>query len=216
MPLTIRGVFVRRKGFILEVGSVDVDYKTQQFSVVDGKRKLLWICPFYEKWKQMIYRCYSPKEKLKKVGYLEATCCDEWLSLSVFKSWMEQQQFIDNDGNIMHLDKDTLVKGNKCYSPKTCVFLHHKVNCFIFSDGFYSSSPKLGVTYHKCSGKYQAQCNDPFGIRPRALGLFIDSDSAHMAYIETKHQYACELASSKYVTDHRVADVLINMFNKTT
>ena len=198
----------RQKGVIYGVGLVDVDYKTQIFDVIDGKRKLIWICPFYEKWKQMIRRCYSDKEKSKNQGYVGVTCCENWLSLQNFKNWMERQDYLFKDGTVLELDKDLLYKGNKIYSPSTCVFIHHKVNSFIFKEDFYAKDLPLGVTYDKRSGKYQVQCNDPFKRRPRHISYGRDEKLLHNLYLETKHKYACELADSEYVTDERVAKAL--------
>lgn len=201
--------YIRKKGVILGIGIVDVDYKTQVFEGKGKDRKLIWVCPFYEKWKQMLRRCYSMKEKNKNVGYIGVTCAPEWLNLSNFKAWMETQHYMNPiDGSILELDKDILFKGNKIYSPETCVFLHHKVNSFIFKEDFYSKNLPLGVTYDKRSGRYQAQCLDPFKKRSRHLGYGYDPQILARLYLTTKHKYACELADSEYVTDLRVKEAL--------
>lgn len=207
---------MRKVGVILGVGIVDVDYRTQIFENVNGVRKLVWICPFYEKWKQMIRRCYSDKEKLRNTNYKDVTCCPEWLSLSNFKTWMESQNYLDSDGKILELDKDFLVEGNKIYSPSTCVFVHHKVNSFIFTEDFYVKTYLLGVTYVGRSNKFQAQCNDPLGRYSRNLGVFSNEIEAHDVYMRTKCRYACDLADSIYVNDERVAVALRNRFKQTS
>lgn len=166
------------------------------------------MCPYYEKWKQMLRRCYSQKEKDKNPGYQEVTCVPEWLSLSNFKSWMVVQEYRFYDGTMLELDKDMLFKDNKIYGPDTCVFLHHKVNSFIFRDEFHSRNHPLGVTYDKRTGKYQAQCLDPFKYRSRHICYGFDPHELHLKYLGRKHQYACELADSEYVTDKRVAEAL--------
>lgn len=199
---------IRTKGVIYGVGIVDVDYKTQVFSIVDGKRKLVWVCPFYEKWKQMIRRCFSEKEKEKNPTYANVTCCDEWISLSNFKRWMESQSYLDKSGRVMDLDKDLLVEGNLVYSPSNCVFIPHILNSFIFNDKSYTKNYPLGVTYVKREGKFQAQCNDPFNKRSRHICYGNDPEKLHQIYLSRKHQYACELADSEYVTDERVAKAL--------
>lgn len=52
---------MRKRGIIYGVGTVDVDYHTQVFTGEGGGRRLKWICPIYEAWKQMLRRVYSDK-----------------------------------------------------------------------------------------------------------------------------------------------------------
>ena len=98
---------------IYGIGINDLEY-----SVNIGGRGHQERCPFYLKWKDLIRRCYYDNFKELKKSYLEATTCESWIRASIFKSWMEKQ---DWEGN--HLDKDLLVPGNKIYSPETCVFI---------------------------------------------------------------------------------------------
>ena len=83
-------------------------------------------CLYYTKWHGMIRRCYSKESETKNPTYKDCYVCDEWLTFSNFKSWMETQ---DWEGRV--LDKDLLVYGNKIYSPDTCLFLDQRINSFI-------------------------------------------------------------------------------------
>ena len=69
-------------------------------------------------WKNMIKRCDN---KLKNRKY-DCYCCDEWLIFENFKKWFDKNYYqIENER--MALDKDILFKGNKIYSPETCIFV---------------------------------------------------------------------------------------------
>ena len=117
------------------VGVNDADYVVsinETVGYVDGKRKekLVWICPFYRTWKGMLGRGYSEKLKLKYPSYKDVTVCEEWHLFSTFRAWMDQQ-----DWEGLQLDKDLLVKGNKIYSPETCLFVSGQVNNFVLERG---------------------------------------------------------------------------------
>ena len=73
----------------------------------------------------MLQRCYSESHLVRQPTYKGCSVCEEWLTFSNFKSWMEQQ---DWEGK--QLDKDLLVYKNKIYSPETCVFVSSVINSF--------------------------------------------------------------------------------------
>ena len=80
----------RKSKLVSGVGINDADYEVQKYTVVSGKRKRIWICPYYITWTHMLQRCYSEKSQLKHPTYKGCTVCDEWLIFSNFKTWMEQ------------------------------------------------------------------------------------------------------------------------------
>ena len=76
------------------VGINDADYTlsiTESLGYVDGKRKqkLIWRCKFYATWKSMIERGYSNKVKERSPTYEDVSVCEEWLTFSKFKAWLE-------------------------------------------------------------------------------------------------------------------------------
>ena len=120
-----------KKCLVYGVGINDADYRVQENKCYTnnlGKRatEVLWRCPYYDRWYGMIRRCYSERELSRFPTYKGCSVCEEWLTFSNFKSWMEQQ---DWEGK--HLDKDLLIYKNKVYSSETCVFVDYKVNLFI-------------------------------------------------------------------------------------
>lgn len=158
-------------------------------------------CPFYRKWIGMLARCYNEKQRSKYPTYIGCTVCDEWLTFSNFRSWMEKQ-----DWQGKSLDKDLLVKGNKVYSPETCVFVDHMTNSFTVELFATRGDYPLGVRLHKRSGKLEVRCSNPFTKKQETIGYFTCPNEAHLAWKMRKHQHACRLADLQ--TDDRVATAL--------
>jgi hypothetical protein len=79
----------------------------------------------YDYWRGMIRRCYSEKYHITHPTYRNCTVCDEWKCYDNFKEWFKINYYeIHNESTA--LDKDILIKGNKVYSPDTCVFVPKK------------------------------------------------------------------------------------------
>lgn len=195
------------KRSVYGVGINDAVHNIVKFAIVGGKRKQVWLCPFYSTWRGMLKRCYCKKEHQRYPTYKCCSVCDEWLIFSNFKAWMEKQ---DWEGK--HLDKDLLVINNKCYSPDHCIFVDHKINIFVTDSGGARGEYMIGVSWHKASGKFRASCGNPFTGRYEHLGLFTDELEAHLAWKARKHELACELADSDLVTDERLAEALRNRY----
>lgn len=125
----------RIKG-IRGIGINDANYQTQIYELKGGKRVSLWVCPYYKTWSSLLKRVTTYKTKPQ--------VCEGWLRFSNFKVWMEQQPW---EG--MELDKDVLSKEYPIYSPETCCFLPHNLNCLLKDNASYSNVHPLGV----CSPK---------------------------------------------------------------
>ena len=188
----------------------DADYVVQQFETIgylDGKikQKLVWFCPYYRSWKNMLDRCYSAKKHERNPAYKGCTVSKEWLTFSVFKAWMSTQ---DWEGK--HLDKDLLFQGNKIYGADTCVFVTRAVNNFTLDRGAARGEFLIGVFWHKQSKKFQSKCNNPFTKKLEHLGLFTSEQEAHEAWLKRKLELAHELAAIQ--TDPRVAKALVDRY----
>lgn len=189
------------------VGINDADYKVQIKQTIQGKRKLIWICPFYRKWQDMLKRCYSEKFIKKHATYAGCTVCEEWKLFSNFKSWMESQNWEN-----MQLDKDLMLYENKHYCPEACVFVSPTVNSFLIkcdkSRGIYP----LGVTRREdCHNPYQVQV----GIgksKSKYLGVFATPHVAHRAWQLAKIEYGLRLAKSE--THIKVKQGLLRVVSK--
>jgi hypothetical protein len=77
----------------------------------------------YQKWKNMLTRCYDEKYQLANPTYKGCTVCDEWHDFQAFAEWYYINK--PTDGAEYHLDKDlkATTASNKVYSPLTCTFL---------------------------------------------------------------------------------------------
>jgi hypothetical protein len=115
-PATKRSLSIRK--LLYGKGINDAKYKT----VIKSNDKTIW-CPIYQKWVNMIKRCYCEKAVSKNKTYDGCTVCDEWLLFSNFSAWYELN-YIDG----YDLDKDLKYKGNKVYSTGTCLFIPSTLN----------------------------------------------------------------------------------------
>jgi len=202
--------FVRKKKkLVCGVGINDADYVVGTREVVkcegvEGKRQQLRICPFYRRWADMLKRCYSRKYHESCPTYSDCYVCEEWLTFSNFKAWMEKQ-----DWEAKHLDKDILLVGNKVYSPDTCLFVDRKVNLFLVDSKKTRGCFMIGVCLEKASNKFMATCNDGSG-KKKYLGLFDTELEAHKAWLAFKLEQAKILAAEQ--SDTRVAKALIERY----
>ena len=192
------------------VGISDADYVVQKFETigyVNGKQKqkLVWCCPYYLAWKNMLQRCYSTKYQESKPTYIGCSVSEDWKYFSVFKAWMECQ-----DWEGMQLDKDLLFEGNKVYSEETCVFVSRAVNMFTTDRGNDRGEWLIGVYWNKPAGKFLSQCGNPFTKKHEYLGLFVCEQEAHKAWLKRKLELAHLLAAEQ--TDERVGRALIERY----
>jgi hypothetical protein len=184
---------------IFGVGVNDAPHAVQKYHCHKGSRKLVWICPFFRRWRNMIERCYSEYFLNRRPTYRGCSVCEEWLTFSKFKVWMEKQDWEGKE-----LDKDILVKENKVYSPETCCFVTKSTNNFMHENNSRRGDYAIGVSAYK--NKLQASCKNPITGDGEHLGYFTDEMSAHLAWKKRKHELACQLADMQ--TDDRVAAVL--------
>ena len=198
------------KKLVCGVGINDADYVVKVWETigyVDGKqrKKLIWSCPYHQVWSDMLRRCYSTKFQEKYPTYKGCTVSDEWLTLSVFKNWMEAQ---DWEGK--QLDKDLLFEGNKVYSAETCVFVTNRVNTFTIDCGASKGIYPIGVYRNKKDRKFVAQCRNQFTKKNEHLGYFTCEVEAHKAWLKRKLELAYLLAAEQ--TDQRIAKALIERY----
>ena len=81
----------------------------------------------YGVWRNMIARCYDPYIINKNITYKDCVVDERFHCFQDFCKWFDENYYtIENE--TMALDKDILVKGNKTYSPETCVFVPQRIN----------------------------------------------------------------------------------------
>ena len=143
----------------------------------------------HKTWISMLMRCYSSKYQEKHPTYKGCTVCKEWWNFQVFAEWY-YSHFYEIEGQIMNLDKDILKKGNKIYSPETCIFVPQFINkLFIKSDKARGNCP-IGVSKH--GNKFEAQLRK--GNERIHLGACNTVEEAFQVYKHAKEQYIKEMA----------------------
>jgi len=206
------------KKLVCGIGVNDADYPLTEWEITQEyyfngkrKRKMIWVCPYYKRWKSMLNRCYSRKCQEKAPTYKGCTVCEDWLLFSNFKSWMGSQDWEGKE-----LDKDILIQGNKRYNKDTCVFIDQVVNKFITDSGGSRGIYLIGCHWLEDNKKFKSQGSNPFTKKRENLGLFDTEVEAHLVWKKQKHFYAIQLANSGLVTDDRVRQILLTRYKNYT
>ena len=134
-------------------------------------------------------------------SYIGTRVCNEWLSATAFKKWMDKQ-----DWHGKSLDKDIIVPRSKLYSPDTCAFVLKATNSFVIASDASRGEYPVGVNLHKPTGKYRARCGNPFTGKRESLGYFLTPEDAHEAWRKHKHELAQLVAATE--SDPRVVEAL--------
>ena len=133
---------------VCNVGYIGIGkYKSR----IDGKKTNA-----YKEWVHLLRRCYDPYCLNKRQTYIDVFVCDEWLCFQNFAEWF-YNNYYEIEGQRMHLDKDILIKGNKIYSPETCIFVPQRINTLFNRQGNHRGSYPIGVYFHK--NCLYVQCN---------------------------------------------------------
>lgn len=159
---------------IYGVGTNDALYAVNP--KVKGKS---FMCPYFQRWKCMLERCYSDKFQKMRPTYIGCSVCDEWLIFSIFKSWMVKQNW---EG--MALDKDIINPGNKVYSPENCRFVTKPLNSLLLDHAARRGQYPQGVSFDKARRKYKAQISK--NSRNMLIGRYLTVRLASSAYIKEK------------------------------
>ena len=147
------------------VGYIGVGkYKTSE-NGKDTKVYMVWI--------SMLQRCYDPYVINRNMTYIDCYVCDDWLCFHNFAEWYYKNVYNCNNER-MCLDKDILYKGNKIYSPETCVLVSERINILFTKRDATRGEYPIGVYYHKTSGKLMVYCNvlENGKSKLKYLGLF--------------------------------------------
>lgn len=153
-------------------------------------------------WNDMNTRCYNEKLHKRFPEYKDCKICDYWLKdKNRFFKWVEENYYMVGSEQ-MDLDKDILCKGNKTYSPETCIFVPHSINTLLLNCRRKRGKYPIGVSFHK--GKYRAALNiDNAKVK---LGIFDTPEEAFLEYkrhkealiIVTADKYKNKIPSKLY------------------
>lgn len=159
----------------------------------DGKKTEAYI-----HWKNMIQRCYNPYYLNKHPTYIDCYVCEEWHNFQVFAEWWYKHIYNCNN-EVMCLDKDILVKGNKIYSPETCIIVPHRINVLFVKCNVSRGVYPIGIDYNKSNNKLRARCSTldrNNKIKSVHLGYFpLDKPfQAFTCYKQFKENYIKQIA----------------------
>ena len=154
----------------------------------------------YKTFSHMIDRCYNMESYDKQHTYANCTVCDEWHNYQNFAKWYENN-FYQIPNELMCIDKDILIKGNKIYSPETCVFVPKNINSLFTKRDADRGECVIGVTQDK-SGSYKAQYNVDGKIT--YLGAYHSEEKAFNIYKIKKEKLIKNIADEykKYIPEN--------------
>ena len=158
----------------------------------------------YKTWKCMIERCYSESFQRRNPTYIGCYVCDEWHNFQNFAKWYNENYY-ELDGETMCLDKDILVKGNKVYSPETCVFAPISINCLFANSENGRGDLPIGV--RRSRNKYSSYAF--INKKSTYLGCFNTPEDAFYAYKKAKEDYIKQVADQyKDKIPHKLYDAM--------
>ena len=149
----------------------------------------------YIQWTNMLMRCYSDECQKAHPTYKDCYVCEEWLNYSDFKKWFDENYY-EIDGERMDLDKDILMKGNKTYSPNTCVFVSQNINKLFIKSNKARGKYPIGVYFNKDANKFMAYCRIFYNgkSQQKNLGLYDNIEEAFNAYKQFKEANIKQMA----------------------
>ncbi|WDR21109.1 hypothetical protein PJM37_0030 [Salmonella phage vB_SenM_UTK0004] len=160
----------------------------------------------YHKWSSMIQRCYDVKWHAKFPTYQDCFVKPEWLYFSNFKNWFDRQRFEEG----WQLDKDLLIRGNTMYGPDSCILVPRWVNILVTDSLAKRGVLPIGVSFHKGSGKYQAQLKKD-GVKTH-LGYFNNPEDAYLIWMRNKLDHVADKKESLDAIDkrlyHRIVEII--------
>lgn len=143
----------------------------------------------YDKWYNMISRCYDPNFHISYPTYKDCLVCDEWHNFQNFANWYEENYYeIDTK---IELDKDILFKGNKIYSSRTCILVPKEINILLAKATANRGEYPIGVTLFR-NGKFKASITK--NNKVKHLGYYDNQILAFNAYKKAKEEYIKDIA----------------------
>ena len=151
----------------------------------------------YTVWYSMLQRCYEPYYLNEHPTYRDCIVCKEWLCFQNFCEWF-YKYYYECNGEKMCLDKDILIKGNKIYSPNTCIFVPERINSLIIKCDANRGKYPIGVNWHKATNKFSVQCRivDKNNKKKQEyLGIYDTIEEAFKVYKNFKENYIKKIAN---------------------
>lgn len=148
----------------------------------------------YSHWYPMFDRVYG---KNVLPAYKGVAICEEWHNFSNFNLWFNNNYYQSYDIKLA-LDKDILVKHNKVYSPKTCIFVPELINSLFIKAINARGDLPIGIYWHKRDEEYRAQCSmidlETNKRKNIWLGAYDNPTDAFNAYKQFKESHIKQIA----------------------
>ena len=159
----------------------------------NGKHKKSYLV-----WRSILIRCYDEQFHQKENTYSECSICQEWENYETFEKWFNKNYYEILNEKIC-LDKDILIKGNKIYSPNTCIFVPQRINNLFTKTNKKRGDLPIGVSYYPKYKKYTAYCSiikkENGKKKHKTLGYFNTVEEAFNAYKNFKEKYIKQIAN---------------------
>lgn len=133
----------------------------------------------YNIWKSILQRCYDTKSQEKNRTYIGCSVSPVWHNFQNFAEW-----FNNNYIEGYHIDKDLKIKGNKVYSPETCLFVPRSLNNLFLDRAICRGKYPVGVSFYKREGKFSAEIS--IEGKRRSIGMFSTYEQASVAYQQAR------------------------------
>jgi hypothetical protein len=178
-----------RSNFFKSMHGVGYNGDGKYAKSIDGK-----FSRSYNAWRGMMDRCYTKYQAGNNVVYNDCFVCSDWHNFQTFAQWYEENHY-EIKNHKMQLDKDILFKGNREYSPSTCMIVPSCINAlFIKCDSRRGKYP-IGVTYCKTTVyKYRAWFTNQLTKKKSHLGQYETPELAFSAYKDGKEHHIQEVA----------------------
>jgi hypothetical protein len=142
--------------------------------------------PQYATWRNMLRRCHDNKYLDRYPTYKDCHITQSWYNFQCFSEWHDNNYY-EVQGEVMCLDKDILIKGNKLYSPDTCMFVPMRINSLFTKANANRGNFPLGVYFDATNNKYISACHNLNG-KQEYLGRFYTVEEAFQSYKLFKEQ----------------------------
>ena len=147
----------------------------------------------YRIWYNMLMRCYDSKYQKNKPTYKGCKVEDYLLNFQHMAEWIKNNYY-EVPGEVMHLDKDILCKGNKVYNRETCIFVPQRINNLFTKRNNNRGDSPIGTDISP-SGNYQVRCNNGYG-KLDYLGTYSTEEEAFRVYKNYKEKVIKETIDS--------------------
>ena len=156
---------------------------------------------YYQQWKNMLLRCYVKEDRHRP--YEDSEVCEEWLNFQTFSKWYDEHYYEIDER--LHIDKDIKYKGNKIYSPYTCILVPQSINEIFHRSQAKQIDCDLPETIRRTKNGYKVW------FRGEGLGTYNSVDECLWVYNNAKKNHIKGLVD-KYneVMPKDVKEILLN------